>query len=170
MRVLILLLALLAVAQADGITGPGEYQQPDGVYRLSVPAGWSTMPGSPASEVMLRKDGTGMQPRMTVRLEKGGYTPTKESLQKDFEQFEQMFKDHQFKLVSIKKVKVGKMSGFRLIGTEKGQKVYTTHVMQKLAMPDGRVLDAHGRAESGSQKESSAGGKELAKILDSMKP
>ena len=67
-------------------------------------------------------------------------------------------------------VKVGKMSGFRLIGTEKGPKVYTTHVMQKLAMPDGRVLDAHGRAESGSQKESSAGGKELAKILDSMKP
>ncbi|MGE0491974.1 MAG: hypothetical protein AB7S38_22365 [Vulcanimicrobiota bacterium] len=169
MRVLILLLALLAVASADGITGPGEYQQPDGVYCLSIPSGWSTTPGTPATELMMRKDGTGLQPRLTVRLEKGGYTPTKDSVEKDFEQFEKLFPDHQFKLTSVKKVKVGKMAGFRLVGTEKGPKVYTTHVMQKLAMPDGRVLNAHGRAESASQQASSAS-KELLEILDSMRP
>lgn len=168
MRILVLLLALVAVAQAEPVTGPGEFAQQGGLYKLTVPAGWMANPDG-SSDVMLRKNATGLQPRMSIRLERGGYTPTKASMQKDFEQFEKLFKDHKFKLVTIKQVKVGKMSGFRLVGTEKGPKIFTTHVMQKLAVPGGKVLDAHGRSEANSQKDSKAGSKELLDILDSMK-
>ena len=162
---LVTVLSTFAVAQP--LTGPAEYSHSGGLYTLQVPAGWSAIPEG--ANVTLRKTGTGLQPRMSVRLERGGYTPTKDSLRKDFEQFEKMFTDHKFKVLSIKPVKVGKMKGYRLIGTEKSKKIFNTHIMQKLAVPGGQVLDAHGRSEASSQTASKAGSKELESILKSMK-
>lgn len=166
----LLLLFLTGLVGAEQVQGPADVSQADGLYKLKIPAGWGTLPPGKPSDMALRKTGTGLQPRLSINLERGGYTPTKDSMKKDFEQFEKMFSTHKFKLVSIKPVKVGKMKGYRLIGTEKSDKVFNTHVMQKLAVPGGKVLDAHGRAEASSSAASSKGSQEIVKILDSMKP